>query len=183
MGQYFTPTFLNTAGQIVAALNPEEYGSGLKLFGHTRADNRLMFAVQTVLSLDGGLRLAWAGDYAEPEPGQDANLYFLIEDRHFVRFEGLVCPDVEPNRELPQTKAGIFGYLCNSDKHEYIENLTLQLDVDGCRRTPLPLLTAEYGTPEFGASTRDLGSWARDRIYYTETSPGLDWTPAPSCYG
>lgn len=183
MGQYFTPTFLNTAGQIVAALDPDDYGSGLKLFGHTRADNPLMLAVQVVLSLDGGLRLAWAGDYADPEPGSDANLYFLIEDRHFVRFEGLVCPDIEPNRKLPQTKAGRCGYLCNSDKHEYVENHTLRLDVDGYRRTPLPLLTAEYGTPELGSSTGNFGTWARDRIYYSETSPGLGWTPAPTCSG
>jgi hypothetical protein len=28
MGQYFTPVFLNSAGAIVHALNPADYGSG-----------------------------------------------------------------------------------------------------------------------------------------------------------
>ena len=178
MGQYFTPTFLNTDGEIVGALNPEDYGSGLKLAGHTRADTRLMYAVQTVLALDGGLRLSWAGDYAEPEPGHRANLYFLIEDHHFLRFDGLVCPGVEPNKALPHARPGVFGYLCNLDKQQYIENLTLAIDADGWRRTPLPLLTAEYGQPHADAG-HHLGTWARDRLYCSENRPAPDWAPAP----
>jgi len=105
MGQYFTPVFLNTDDAIVAALNPGDYGSGDKLFGHTRADTRLIYAVQTVLALDGGLRLVWAGDYAPEEPGRSANLYFLTEDRHFLRFAGLVNDELTPNTALPNGKS------------------------------------------------------------------------------
>jgi hypothetical protein len=158
MGQYFTPVFLNTDDAIVAALNPGDYGSGDKLFGHTRADTRLIYAVQTVLALDGGLRLVWAGDYAPEEPGRSANLYFLTEDRHFLRFAGLVNDELTPNTALPNgKKPGTFGYLCNIDKHEYVENLTLPIDDTGWRRTPLPTLTAEGGQTR--SPSHDLGSW------------------------
>ena len=146
MGQYFTPVFLNSAGAIVHALNPADYGSGDKLYGHSRADTRLMYAVQTLLALDGGLRLVWAGD----------------------------CADPEPNVTLPQgRKPGVFGYVCNADKRQYIENLTLAIDDTGWRRTPLPILTAEGGLATPAAR---VGSWARDRIYYSERSPGVGWT-------
>ena len=175
MGQYFTPVFLNTDDAIVAALNPSDYGSGDKLFGHTRADTRLIYAVQTVLALDGGLRLVWAGDYAPEEPGRSANLYFLTEDRHFLRFAGLVNDELTPNTALPNgKKPGTFGYLCNIDKHEYVENLTLPIDDTGWRRTPLPTLTAEGGQTR--SPPHDLGSWARDRIFYAESHPGASWT-------
>jgi hypothetical protein len=174
MGQYFTPVFLNSAGAIVHALNPADYGSGDKLYGHSRADTRLMYAVQTLLALDGGLRLVWAGDYADPEPDLDVNLYYLTEPRHFLRIAGLVCADVEPNVTLPQgRKPGVFGYVCNADKRQYIENLTLAIDDTGWRRTPLPILTAEGGLATPAAR---VGSWARDRIYYSERHPGVGWT-------
>jgi hypothetical protein len=176
MGERFTPTFLSTTGDIVCALNPEDYGCGLKLHGHSRADTRLLYAVQTVLALDGGLRLVWAGDYAEAEPGREANLYFLIEERQFLRFDRLVFPGVEPNTVLPQgSKPGVFGYVCNADKNQYVENLTLAIDDTGWRRTPLPRLTAECAAP-FEGEAGDLGRWARDRIYYTQHNPGPDWT-------
>ena len=62
MGQYFIPTFLDAHGRIVRALNPSDYGSGDKIAGHSRADTRLMWAVEALLALDGGFRLVWAGE-------------------------------------------------------------------------------------------------------------------------
>lgn len=182
MGQYFTPIFLNTAGTIVHALDPTDYGSGRKLAGHTRADTALMYAVQTLLALDGGLRLVWAGDYADPEPGGAASLYRLTEPRHFRRLDGLVAGDVEPNIILPPgPRPGAFGYVCNPDKRQYIENLTLPIDETGWRRTPLPRLTADGG-PWCGAD--EPATWARDRIYYSQRLPGDGgWTPITHPHG
>lgn len=172
MGQYFNPIFLNGAGAIVAALHPSDYGSGLKLAGHSRADTKLMYAVQTLLSLDGGLRLVWAGDYADNEPGLDTNLYHLVQDRHFVRFHALVCQDVTPNAPLPHgRRPAVFGYICNPGRGEYIENLTLRIDEDGWRHTPLPHLTAEAGPASDGC-----GLWARHRIYSCAHPPYPGWT-------
>jgi hypothetical protein len=174
MGQYFTPIFLNTAGTIMYALEPTDDGSGVKLFGHTRADTPLMAAVLTLLGLDGGFRMVWAGDYADPEPGASANLYFLTERQHFLRFEGLVAGDVQPNTTLPAgAKPDLFGYVCNLDKRQYIQNWALPVDDTGWRRTPLPRLLADGG-PAY----RDpvITTWSRDRIYYSQRHPGPDWT-------
>lgn len=175
MGEYFTPIFLNTAGQIVCALDPADYGSGLKLAGHTRADTPLMCAVMTLLALDGGLRLVWAGDYADPEPGHQANLHFLVEDRHFVRFDGLVAERVAPNRPLPATASSrCDGYLCNLDKRQYIDHADLRVDDTGWRRTLLPTLTveSERATP----NPQNFGAWARDRLHHRHNHPGPGWT-------
>lgn len=51
MGEYFTPTFLNTAGHTVCALDPADYGSGSSNWpGTPRADAPLMSAVLTLLA-------------------------------------------------------------------------------------------------------------------------------------
>ena len=174
MGQYFTPIFLNSTATIVHALDPTDYGSGRKLAGHTRADTRLMYAVQALLALDGGLRLVWAGDYGDPQPGRGANFYRLTEPEHLRRFEGLVLDDVEPNATLAASVTPrAFGYVCNPSKRQYIENLTLPVDDTGWRRTPLPWLTADGG-PYSGADR--VSTWASDRIYYSRHPPGAGWT-------
>ena len=83
-------------------MNPGDYGSGDKLAGHTRADTPFMTAVETLLALDGGARLAaWPATSTTP-PGQPS-LYFLVEPRHFVRFAGLAVERVRltPNAERP----------------------------------------------------------------------------------
>ena len=171
MGQYFTPTFLDAAGRIAAALNPDDYGSGLKLYGHTRHDAPLMRAVEALLRLDGNIRLVWAGDYADEERGRNANLYFLAEPKHFVRFAGLVLDDVAPTATLPDhfTAGGGVGFICNADKRAFLDIAALPLDDWAVRRNPLPQLTAEGG----GRS----GPWARDRLFHTTSHPGAGWTP------
>jgi len=174
MGQYFTPTFLDGAGRIVAALDPDDYGAGLKLYGHTRHDAALMRAVEALLSLDGGVRLVWAGDYAEQEAGQEANLYFLADQTHFVRLSGLVLEDVAPTATLPDhfVAGGGAGFICNADKRRFIDTAALPVDDWGVRRNPLPPLTAEGG----GLT----GPWARDRLFHTATHPGHGWTAEPT---
>lgn len=174
MGQYFTPVFLNDASAIVHALEPSDYGAGTKVSGHTRADTALMQAVLTLLNLDGALRLVWAGDYAEPHPGHDVNLYFQAELGHFRRIDSLVCCDVEPNIALPQslTTAEV-GYVCNLDKHQYLDNSTLPVDDSGCRRTPLPLLTTDGGPM---LHDRYGPRWTGDRLHYSLRHPGPRWS-------
>ena len=174
MGQYFTPTFLDSSGRIVAAFNPDDYGSGLKLFGHSRADTPLMWAVEAMLSLDGGMKVVWAGDYAAEEPC-GTNLYFLAADPQFVRFAGLILDDVEPTTALPPRfiTSDNSGYFCNADKREFIDKADLPVDDWAVRRSPLPNLTAEGG-PGY------VGRWARDRIFVSHQEPPADWRPAPS---
>jgi hypothetical protein len=175
MGQYFTPVFLNSTGSIVHALNPADYGSGDKLAGNTRADMPLMHATQVLLSLDGALRLVWAGDNADDEPNGDPSLYFGVQPHHFVRIAELLHRDCRaaPNMSLPDPeRRNVFGVVCNEDMHEFIDHVSLPIDDTGWRRTPLPRLTAEAGP---GAEGRALGTWARDRLCYRQQRPDGDW--------
>lgn len=178
MGQYFIPVIIDPAGRPIRAIAPTDYGSGQKLSTHTRADTPLMTAVETLLTLDGGARLVWAGDDDTPDDGQPA-LYWLVEPQHFVRFAGLIDPHepITANAEPPVTiTATSHRYICNPDKHQYIDKNRLGIDDHGVRRSPLPWLTAEGGPTTRGRHT----SWARDRIYLTPTHPGADCTEVPN---
>ena len=175
MGTYFTPVTIDAAHNVVRAINTRDYGSGDKLAGHTRADAPLMTAVETLLALDGGARLVWAGDYN----GDDgADLYFSVEEHHFVRFAGLIDPDEDltPNAQRPVlVTAASHPYICNAGKCQYIDKRTLPVDDYGQRRNPLPALTAEGGR----AYNSLVDSWARDRIYLSAHPPGHTWTEVP----
>lgn len=181
MGQYFTPTIIDAAGRVTAALDPSEYGCGLKLHGHTRYDTNLMRAVELLLAADGGARLVWAGDYAEDDPATGTNLYFAAEPRHFVRFAGLVddrdsATTAVPGGALTGTPWGsgpVTGFVVNADRREYLDNHQLPADADGYRRTPLPTLTCEGSGAPYDDFT--MGRWARQRIYLTATAPGCDY--------
>lgn len=176
MGEYFNPVIVDPAGRPLAALNPATYGTGLKLSTHTRADSPLMTAVEILLTLDGGARLVWAGDYEDPDDDQDA-LYWLVEPQHFVCFAGLIDSDepVTPNAEVPATLPA-HRFICNPDKRQYLDKDHFGVDDHGIRRSPLPWLTAEGGL----ATHRRHTTWARDRIYLTNTHPGPAWTEVPA---
>lgn len=167
MGQYFTPVIVNAAAQVVAALDPSEYGSGLKLFGHSRMEAPLMRAVELLLTTDGGARLVWAGDYAGEEPGTEANLYFSTQERHFVRFEGLVEPEITPTvRGISALSPAARRYVVNLDRGEFYDNAALPTDEFSHNRTPLPALT-------FEGYEGQRGPWARQRIYVTASRPAM----------
>jgi len=175
MGQYFTPTIIDSAGRVTAALDPSDYGCGLKLFGHTRYDTTFMRAVELLLSADGGARLVWAGDYAEDDPATGTNLYFAAQPRHFVRFAGLVDAIGTGTTAVPGGAAPAMRFVVNADRREYLDNHQLLADSDGYRRTPLPILTCEGSGAPYDDFT--MGRWARQRIYLTATPPAADYRP------
>lgn len=83
----------------------------------------LMHAVQVLLSLDGALRLVWAGDNADDEPNGDPSLYFGVQPHHFVRIAELLHRDCResPNMSLPDPeRRNVFGVICNLDKRAYL---------------------------------------------------------------
>lgn len=169
MGQYFIAALLDTTGRITRAVHPVHYGSLHKLGGHSRPATPFLAAVETLLSLDSGSRLVWAGDEADPEPGQEANLYWLAEPHQFVRFADLVDPDsdVAPNATRPAV-VGAGRYVCNTDRSEYFDKAALPKGPHGERRNLLPALTADgYGI---------TGPWARNHIHLTDTRPDAGWT-------
>lgn len=174
MGEYYIATLLDTAGRITRAVHPADYGISERLGAQTREGTPFLVAVETLLALDGGSRLVWAGDYAAKEPGLDTNLYWAIQPHQFVRFEGLIDPEagVAANTPRPPVRLGVHTYVCNADRREYFDKRTLPRDDYEQPRNMLPTLTAHgHGRP---------GPWTRDRIYTTETHPGDRWTKVPS---
>lgn len=174
MGEYYIATLLDSAGRITRAVNPTHYGASERLGPHSRDATPFLTAVETLLALDGGSRLVWAGDYADNEPGHDTNLYWAIQDHQFVRFEGLVDTEIgiEANTPRPTVPPARYRYVCNADRHEYFDKLTLAIDHHNERRNILPALTSHGST---GA-----GPWARDHIYLTDSHPDPTWKRVPS---
>ncbi len=171
MAEYFIPTFLDETGRITRALHPADYGMDPDVWIHTRAGNPLLTAVEILLALDGGSRLVWAGDYADPEAGHGANLYQLSQPAQFVRIAGLVEQHITPNTPRPPIDVDAHTYVCNADRREYFDRTALPMDDYERHRSLLPALTHHgHGRP---------GSWARNRIFVTATRPDSDWTRVP----
>jgi hypothetical protein len=174
MGEYYIATLLDAAGRITRAVHPADYGISEQLGAQTREGTPFLVAVETLLALDGGSRLVWAGDDAANEPGQDTKLYWAIQPHQFVRFEGLIDPEagIEANTPCPPVQLGVHTYVCNAERREYFDKLTLPIDDYEQPRNMLPALTAHgYGRP---------GRWTRGRIYITDTHPADTWTKVPS---
>lgn len=174
MGEYYIATLLDTAGRITRAVHPLDYGTSERLGPQTREGTPFLLAVETLLALDGGSRLVWAGDYADDEPGQDTNLYWAIRPHQFVRFAGLIDDEagIEANAARPPIQPRLQTYVCNADRREYFDKRTLPVDHYHQRRNMLPALTAHgHGQP---------ARWARNRIYLIDTRPGDTWTEVPT---
>lgn len=80
MGQYYHPIVLDADGKILKTMYSHEFDSGLKLMEHSWMTNKFVGAFETLLIMDGPVRVVWAGDYADVEPGTDENLYSMVEE-------------------------------------------------------------------------------------------------------
>ena len=66
MGQYYKPVFTNDEGKIIAFAHPHHVDTGLKLMEHSYVGNSVCNSVVNYLKKHPeGLRLTWAGDYAD----------------------------------------------------------------------------------------------------------------------
>ena len=108
MGQYFLPVIIDDAQpcRVVKTMHPHDYGFGLKIGEHAWCDNEFVGAFEILLALDGPQRVVWAGDYAEPDQGSDANLYHHALGQKYLRFNvpgydtalgDTCCPASTPN--------------------------------------------------------------------------------------
>ena len=169
MSQYFTAAILSPSGDIIRAVEPGDYGCDPSIGTHSRGDSPFHRAVETLLALDGGGRLVWGGDYDDT----DDAVWCRVRDEHYVRFEGLIDPErCQPNTPLPLTISDtVHRYVCNRDRHEYLDKARMHTGIWGELRTPLPGLVAE------GHDGRTfIGPWARQHIYITSLHPGNGWT-------
>lgn len=164
MGQYFKAVILspsNDKNQIIASFRAWDHdGNGAKITEHSWIGNYFVSTVEALLTAYGPYhrhRLVWAGDYSDPEPGMDRNLYQLAEANEK---KGKVVRLVSK-----------YKYLVNHSKQLYLDKTKALPDTDGWQVHPLPLLTAEGNIGESGdyhpsnqIQGKALGSWARDIV-------------------
>lgn len=171
MGQYYRavvlPPLSSNKSEIVAAYIPEKYGSGSKLLEHAWKGNNFVQTVESFF-LPGEkfhkFRLVWAGDYADPEEGNEQNLYDLSDEK------------VETTRNRKVKKE--FRYIVNHTKRLYVDKSKMVENKAGWTAHPLPLLTCDGNGRGGGdyrvktpAEAELVGSWARDVISVENTIP------------
>lgn len=169
MGQYYHALILAEKAEadkefIRAAIHSHMYDNGMKLIEHSYIDSYFMCAVEFLLSPLGMFyksRLVWAGDYADPEPGNDTeeNLHHLAKGKEY-----------KPNHSIDFCMImEAYNFIVNHTKKQYVTKT-------GRVYHPLSLLTAEgngRGGGDYHGSCEDLvGTWARDVI-------SVDMAPPP----
>jgi len=164
MGQYYFGVILAEKSDkeyIRTYLDPTMYMNGSKLTEHSYVGNNFMMIVEKLISPSGMFyksRLVWAGDYADPEPNSEKNLYTLC---------GAKTPFLSEETDVS------YAYIVNHTKRVYIKKKDGLHQEDSLH--PLPILTAEgngRGGGDYYGSNKDMvGTWARDVISMENEAP------------
>lgn len=189
MGQYYAPVVIDQRENptVMWWFLAHIYGNGLKLMEHSYVGNELVRAVETFLRMDGGMRLVWAGDYADPESCGE-NLYQLTgsgEEDGYGRCVAIraglepLYPGYEPTLTEITEKCKVLDIpLAEDEDCRYVINLDTGCYVDtalaprpyedfDAKLHPLPILTCEgngRGGGDYHGETSVVGSWARRRV-------------------
>lgn len=178
MGQYYTAYLKDNNGK-ETVINSWAYRNAAKLTEHSWIGNTFVDVVCNLIT-DNPHEIAWVGDYA------DSVLKNFTDKKNIKELERIF----ELNRELANNKDKPIliknirrkmrrGYLINVTQGIYIdlkkyykENYTKFMD---SALNPLPLLTAvgngQGGGDYYGINEDYIGSWAFDKIMYSETKP------------
>jgi len=166
MGQYYIAVILDSEGKFIRAwVHPHNHSNGSKLMEHSYIDNQFVSTVESLLCPEGMFYkspLVWAGDYADPEPEESANLHALTE-----------TPPNDKKMLQPEPKdMSVYRYIVNHTKGEYVEkNYTLRES----NIHPLPLLTAagngRGGGDYKGDDIELVGTWSGHVISLEKERP------------
>lgn len=175
MGQYYIPQIYKATEEpecfrdnLLATFVSHDFGNGSKLMEHSYVGNGFVKAVLDYIRNVGEVRLVWAGDYADSEPGSTDNLYCLYGDVLNVK-------GPKKTKRNPR-------YILNWSKNEFVSVFKSPKDEYGWRIHPLPLLTCEgngRGGGDYCSENGEdfIGRWARDIISVTskkEDTIGFD---------
>lgn len=160
--------------------DPNSWGhnfSGLKLMEHSWLENDFVNGILESI-WDNPCNVAWVGDYADDDSDFDER--YTKDTYETVWGEGQDERE-RPFDEVPTTHRD--GYILNLDKGVYID-LRRYASVAGFKPKwsedtwtihPLPLLTCigngRGGGDYWGTCMDMVGSWAMDRIVFTEDLP------------
>jgi hypothetical protein len=171
MGQYYKAVLLSTDGKVIGYLQPWTWGSLGKLMEHSWTRDQFLTNVLALLTPgsafgDGaGVRLVWAGDYADEDYAADPEGTTLVTLYQACKTVQESCDAVPEGVRVTQ-----FPYLVNSTKRVYVKCPAKGLH-------PLPILTAEGNGRGGGDLPADhawsglAGSWARDAICVRPSPP------------
>jgi len=142
---------------------------GAKLTEHSYIGNNFVGGVEFLFTPEGPCyksRLVWAGDYADPEPELEENLYHLSTSPYKeYRLKSTITPE--------------YKYIINHTKKIYIDKDTyisrVKSKTDYFPLHPLSLLVAEGngrgGGDYHGVNEELVGTWARDVISVEKDKP------------
>lgn len=160
MGQYYIAIIKRKDG--IKKYSPSDYDNGYKLMEHSYQKNEFVNAVVNEL-FNSPARLAWVGDYANPEDYKGTEREELANEFIKLRSEYIYGVDGDTTDCRPI-------YFINHTKRKYFDlsKTKIKPDEDGAKIHPLPLLTAMgngYGDGDyFGPCQELVGSWAMDLI-------------------
>lgn len=117
MGQYYKPCILNDCEKVVAWAYSHDYDNGLKLMEHSWLHNNFVARIVAEI-VETPQMIVWAGDYADPEPDTEDNLYSMCYD------------STKMPKELHEIDYGAYRFLVNDDAEEYVDLSSLP-DDDG----------------------------------------------------
>lgn len=213
MGQYYAPMIIDkpVAPTVRWWFAAHIYGNGLKLMEHSYVGNRFVRAVETFLRLDGGMRVVWAGDYADNEVDGE-NLWQKTltpnhDDHDYSRCVAITAgleplyPGYESTLNAVVSAAHVVDvplasddecrYVLNLDTCEYVDTTRAPFADPGsdwtARIHPLPLLTCEgnnRGGGDYRSNAAVIGSWARARVSVGGHAPARgsrNWTSQQCC--
>ena len=162
MGQYYTPVIIKN--DKIKTFNCYDYDNGAKLMEHSYLRNNFVEAVVKQL-FNKKARLAWVGDYAEPNDVENELAEKFIEiENNDAQYR------IKPKHNPMENSYGLC-FINHSKKEyfymdDYVENLSKnkwKLIIH-----PLPLLTAignGKGGGDYQGLNMDLiGRWACDEI-------------------
>lgn len=191
MGQYYHPTMIDQEGNITW-INTHAYDNGLKLMEHSYIGNSVMNAVFSQIK-DHPLRIAWIGDYADEQSGDEYERKLMHEA--FMRIYDTVYGNDRDKQVIRPDPMdfdlnSIGWYLVNHTQRLYISMdaymarnkwkeswkdwQTGELEEYGMCIHPLSLLTAcgnDRGCGDYHAGFPDynkVGTWAFDQIELTQ---------------
>jgi hypothetical protein len=185
MGQYYRVVFLSDTKykkEIIRIwLFPRDYENGSKLTEHSYIGNKLVNAVEQLLSPSGMFyksRIVWAGDYADTEEETRQNLYHMVDESKPFYVSPYVSPYVSQyvsQYVLPTNNN--YKYFINHTKKEYVDKIKINdlMSHDGLIINPLPLLVSEgngRGSGDYKGPDEEMcGRWSRDIISVEDNYP------------
>lgn len=162
MGQYYTPVIIEN--DKIKTLCCYDYDNGAKLMEHSYLRNSFVETVVKQL-LDKKARLAWVGDYAEPDDVENELARKFIEaERIDAQYR------IKPKHNKMENSYGLCFINHSKKEYFYMDDYVFNIGKDkyGFIIHPLPLLTAigngKGGGDYQGINMGLIGHWACDEI-------------------